>query len=68
MPDHMMRRWGAATLVFLVTGAMLPLAPAPAAAQVSAVRDYAIAAQPLAAALVRFSETSGRQVVADGEL
>ncbi len=73
MPDHMTRRYhmagrGAVTLVFLMTGAVLPLAPAPVAAQVSAVRDYAIAAQPLAAALVRFSETSGRQVVADGEL
>ncbi|MEN2978152.1 TonB-dependent receptor [Tistrella bauzanensis] len=59
-------------LIVLLTGTVLPVAalmPMPARAQVQdTARPFAIDAQPLSSALLRFSETSRRQIIADAGL
>ena len=52
----------------LATSSVTAMLYAPAAQAQTAERRYDIAAQPLSSALQRYSEISGRQVIADGTL
>jgi outer membrane receptor protein involved in Fe transport len=52
----------------LTTGCAVTALHAPAACAQESVRDYDIAAQPLAAALRQYSDVSGQEVIADAEI